>query len=219
METTSGLAWTTAVLAAVLVLPLWRFSMYAITLAHEGAHALIGLLTGGKLEKKKIHLYRDGAGATHLDIAGFGRFLSLLAGYLGPSAVGFAGAEMLVHDFSPRAVLILGLVFAGFVLILTRNAFGLLVATGTVALLWLMVTKADEPVQLGVAYVWVWMMLMGGTRQIPNLFWGMRAGAHNDAGMLQSHTHIGDVVWLFVFWLGSISALLYGGALMLRHPL
>ncbi|GAA4593240.1 hypothetical protein BJY16_000905 [Actinoplanes octamycinicus] len=219
MEATTGLAWTTAVLAAVLVLPLWRFSMHAITVAHEGAHALIGLLLGGKLGPKKIHLNADGSGATHLSIAGIGKFLMLLAGYLGPSAVGFAGALMLVHGFPPGSVLIMSLVFAVFVLVLTRNAFGLLVAAGTAGLLWMVATRAAEPVQLGVAYVWVWTMLMGGTRKIPDLFKGMAAGHANDAGMLQQHTHIGDVVWLFVFWLGSISALVYGGALLLRHPL
>ena len=203
MAASPGLAWTTAVVAFVLAVPLWRISMYAITLAHEGGHALIGLLLGGKLDKKKIVLNRDGGGTTHLVIGGLGRFLMLLAGYLGPSAVGYAGVQMLIHGFPPRTILIVNLVFAVFVLVLTRNPFGLLVAAGTVALLWVAAMRAAPEAQRVFAYVWVWFMVMGSTR---------------DAELLQKHTHVGDVVWLFVFWLGTVAALVYGGAVLLRHP-
>jgi hypothetical protein len=144
--------------------------------------------------------------------------LMLMAGYLGPSAVGFAGAQMLLHDFAPQSVLVLSLVFASFVLVLTRNAFGLLVAGSTVVLLWLAVTRAEPALQRGVAYIWVWFLLMGSTRQIPELYWGMvmRSGK-SDAEQLAGLTHIGDVVWLFLFWLGTLAALVYGGALLLRE--
>src|ERR1700760_2700542 len=105
MGSVPGYVWTTGVVAAVLALPLWRVSLYAITVAHEGGHALIGLLFGGKLGKKKIHLFPDGGGVTYIENKGVGRVLMLLAGYLGPSAVGYAGAELLVHDVSPGTVL------------------------------------------------------------------------------------------------------------------
>jgi hypothetical protein len=214
-----GIAWTTAVVAFVLAMPLWGISKYAITLAHEGGHALIGLLLGGKFGKKAIVLNHDGGGATGITIGGLGRLLMLLAGYLGPSAVGFSGAELLVHGFAPRAVLMLDLVFAIFVLVLTRNAFGLLVSASTVAVLWVGAVRAVPDVQRVFAYVWVWFMLMGSTRVIPHLYRGMlRQNGDQDPELLQKQTHIGDVVWLFVFWLGTLAALVYGGALLLRHP-
>ena len=73
-------------------------------------------------------------------------------------------------------------------------------------------------VQLVFAYVWVWFLLMGGARQVPELFWVIRDGdTTNDAAQLQGQTLIGDVVWLFLFWLLSLGALVYGGALLLRH--
>jgi hypothetical protein len=218
MGSASGYVWTTGVVAAVLALPLWRFSMHAITLAHEGGHALIGMLFGGKLGKKKVHLNRDGGGFTNIEISGLGRVLMLLAGYLGPSAVGYAGAMMLVHDMEPRSVLMLSLVFAIFVLVLTRNPFGLLVSVATIALLWVSVSRAEQAAQRSIAYIWVWFLLMGGARKIPDLYKGMLTQkGKSDAEQLQKTTLVGDVVWLFVFWLGSMAALVHAGAMMLRH--
>jgi hypothetical protein len=218
MEGAPGYVWTTGVVAAVFALPLWRFSMHAITLAHEGGHALIGLLLGGKFGKNKVHLNRDGGGFTNIEMSGVGRVPMLLAGYLGPSAVGYAGVVMLVHDMPPRAVLIVGLIFAIFVLVLTRNAFGLLVSAATIALLWVSTTRAEPAAQRAIAYVWVWFLLMGGARKIPDLYYGMLTQkGGSDAEQLQKATLVGDVVWLFVFWLGAVAALVHGGALMLRH--
>ena len=199
-------------------MPLFRVTHYAITLAHEGGHALVGIVLGGKLLKDKIHLNRDGGGVTHMEIGGLGRVLMLLAGYLGPSLVGFAGVQMLIHGLEPRSVIMLNLVFSVFVLVLTRNAFGLLVAGLTVALLWVVVTRATVEVQLVFAYVWVWFLLMGSTRIIPHLWRGVsQQKGTQDPELLAKHTLIGDVVWMFVFWLGTLAALVYGGALLLRH--
>lgn len=218
MEPAPGYVWTTGVVAAVLALPLFRISGHAITLAHEGGHALIGLLFGGKLGKKKIGLFPDGSGVTYIENKGLGAVLMLLAGYLGPSAVGYAGAQMLVHDFEPRAVLMVSLVFSLFVLVLTRNGFGLLVSGTTVGLLWVSVTRAEPAAQRAIAYIWVWFLLMGSTRIIPHLARGvaLQQGTE-DPEHLQSVTRIGDVVWLFVFWLGTLAALVHGGVIMLRH--
>jgi hypothetical protein len=125
---------------------------------------------------------------------------------------------MLVHDVSPRAVLFLSLVFLVGVLVMIRNLFGLLVVVAIGALLWLVTMRAAAPVQQVFAYIWVWFMLIGGARQIPELFWGVKAGdTSTDPALLQRHTHVSDVLWLGVFWLGSVAALIYGGALLLRY--
>ncbi len=217
MEPPAGTAWSAALVGFVAAVPLWRFSMHTITIAHEGGHALFGWLLGGVI--KHIKLWPDGSGET---LSGrksaLARFVSLLAGYLGPSIFGFGGAWMLVHDVEPRAVLLISLVLLFGVLVMVRNPFGVfsVLATGTV--LWVVAMRAEPAVQLVFAYVWVWFLLMGGTRQVPELFWVIRSGdVTNDAAALQRHTYIGDVVWLFVFWLLSLAALVYGGALMLRY--
>src|SRR5690242_12185808 len=97
-----GMVWTTGVVAFVAAGPLWRFTMHAITIAHEGGHVMFGSLTG--LTTKKVRVDRDGGGSTEYrtKIADWGLVPTLaagLAGYLGPSIFGLAGAWMLVHDF------------------------------------------------------------------------------------------------------------------------
>jgi hypothetical protein len=217
VDTPTGTAWSAALVGFVAAVPLWRWTTHVITIAHEGGHALFGWLFGSTI--KWIKITSDGGGGTMpVDENAVSRFISLLAGYLGPSIFGFGGAWMLVHDFDPRSVLLLSLVFLFGVLIMVRNVFGLFAVLVTGALLWVVAMRAEATVQLVFAYVWVWFLLMGGTRQIPELFLGVRGNdASTDAAHLQRHTYIGDVVWLFVFWLLSLGALVYGGALMLRH--
>jgi hypothetical protein len=217
VETPAGVAWSAALVAFLAAVPLWRWTTHAITIAHEGGHALFGLLFGSTVTWIKVT--SDGGGATMSGSENaVSRFTSLLAGYLGPSIFGFGGAWMLVHDIEARWVLLLSLAFLFGVLIMVRNLFGLFAVLVTGGLLWVVAMRATPTVQVVFAYVWVWFLLMGGTRQIPELFWSVHADDRtSDAAQLHRQTHIGDVVWLFVFWLVSLGALVYGGALMLRH--
>ncbi|RSM45885.1 hypothetical protein DMB66_50440 [Actinoplanes sp. ATCC 53533] len=212
-----GMAWSTGVVAFVAAVPLWRYTTNAITIAHEGGHAVFGWLFGSAV--KHVKIFHAGSGEMLSGKENFvSRFVSLVAGYLGPSIFGFAGVQLLVHDFAPRSVLLLSLVFLAGVLIMVRNLFGVFVILAVGAILWVVALRSTEPVQLVFAHVWVWFLLMGGARQVPELFWAIHGGdSDNDAAQLQGQTLIGDVVWLFLFWLLSLGALVYGGALLLRH--
>ncbi|MEV6597350.1 M50 family metallopeptidase [Actinoplanes sp. NPDC051346] len=211
-----GMAWSTALVAFVGAVPLWRYTTNAITVAHEGGHAVFGWLFGSAV--KHVKIFHGGAGEMLPGEENWvSKFVSLVAGYLGPSIFGFAGVQLLVHDFDPRSVLLLSLAFLAGVLIMVRNLFGVFVILSVGAILWVVAMRSTETVQLAFAYVWVWFLLMGGARQVPELFWAMHTDPSTDAGLLEKHTLIGDVVWLFVFWLLSLGALVYGGALLLRH--
>ncbi|MFC3380970.1 M50 family metallopeptidase [Couchioplanes azureus] len=216
MAAEPGMAWSTALVAFVGAVPLWRYTTNAITIAHEGGHAVFGWLFGSAV--KHVKIFRGGGGEMLPGAENWvSKFVSLVAGYLGPSIFGFAGVLLLVHDFDPRSVLFLSLAFLAGVLIMVRNLFGVVVILAVGALLWVVAMRSTAAVQLAFAYVWVWFLLMGGARQVPELFWAMHTDPSTDAGLLEKHTHIGDVVWLFVFWLLSLGALVYGGALLLRH--
>ncbi|UQU65617.1 M50 family metallopeptidase [Couchioplanes caeruleus] len=211
-----GMAWSTGVVAFVAAVPLWRYTTNAIAIAHEGGHAVFGWLFGSAV--KHVKIFHGGAGEMLPGTENWlSRFMSLIAGYLGPSIFGFGGVQLLVHDVDPRSVLFLSLLFLVGVLIMTRNLFGVFVILFVGTMLWAVAMRSTEAVQLVFSYVWVWFLLMGGVRQVPELFWSMHTDSTTDAGLLQKHTLIGDVVWLFVFWLLSLGALVYGGALLLRH--
>jgi hypothetical protein len=49
-----GMAWTTGVVAFVAAVPLWRFTTHAITIAHEGGHALFALLFDRGVKHVKV---------------------------------------------------------------------------------------------------------------------------------------------------------------------
>jgi hypothetical protein len=51
-----------------LAVPLWRITDHAITIAHEGGHALFGSCSAATI-KNKIHLNRDGGGSPHRSAA------------------------------------------------------------------------------------------------------------------------------------------------------
>src|SRR5689334_11654031 len=118
----AGLAWTTGIVAFVAAVPLWRYTTNVITIAHEGGHAVFGRMCGTAV--KHVKIFRNGTGEM---LPGrenaVSKFVSLVAGYLGPSIFGFGGVQLLVNGFAPRVVLLLTLVFLAGVLVMTRNLF------------------------------------------------------------------------------------------------
>jgi hypothetical protein len=72
-------------LVAVAVRPLWRVARNAITIAHEGGHALMALLTGRKLRGIRLEFDTSGPDLSAGRPSGPGMALTLLAGYIAPS--------------------------------------------------------------------------------------------------------------------------------------
>jgi hypothetical protein len=218
MSASPGMAWTTGVVAFIAAVPLWRFTTHAITIAHEGGHAMFGSLFG--LAVKKISVEPGGNGGTNFDPgnkAWLPWVMAGLAGYLGPSIFGLAGAWMLVHGVAPRAVLLTTLVLMAMLLVMVRNIFGLFVVPLTGLLIWAVAMKAAPAAQLTFAYIWVWFLLMGGTRQIPELYRTWKAGGEADTRNLAAKTGLSTAFFVALFWLGSLAALIFGGVLLLRR--
>src|ERR1700712_2895612 len=91
-----GMAWTTGVVAFVAAVPLWRFTKHTITVAHEGGHAMFGVLLGQKVKGVRV---TAGGGVTKLPpkMPWLADLIITLAGYLGPSALGLGGAFLLLR--------------------------------------------------------------------------------------------------------------------------
>ena len=77
--------------------------------------------------------------------------------------------------------------------------------------------RVDPPLQTLYTHMWVWFLLMGGARQIPELYSSWQRGGEPDTGALSNKTHLSSAFFVALFWLGSLAALIYGGVLLLQH--
>lgn len=85
--------WVVAVsaLAALVIVGFttsWHLTRGLVTIAHEGGHALMALLTRRKLEGIRLHSDTSGVTLTRGRPTGPGMVLTALAGYLAPSLLG-----------------------------------------------------------------------------------------------------------------------------------
>jgi len=117
---------------------------------HEGAHALVGLVTGRRILSVRIN--RDGGGGTRMvPDSGFGFGVAASVGYIGASAAGLISAE-LISIGRIVAVLWLGLLLLAVMLLMVRNFFGGIVILSCGVLLFLIVRYTTAGVQTTVAY-------------------------------------------------------------------
>ncbi|MEU9505053.1 M50 family metallopeptidase [Micromonospora sp. NPDC048170] len=211
----------TAAVALVVVstrMP-WRIARNAVTIAHEGGHALVALLTGRRLHGIRLHSDTSGLTLSAGRPTGPGMILTLLAGYVAPPLVGLAGAWLLGGN---RITLLLwvAVVLLLAMLVMIRNIFGvlsLLVTGGVVlAVSW----YAEPQVQAAFAYTGVWFLLLGGVRPVVELQRLRSRGQMpaSDADQLAGLTPLPAFFWVTVFALVNLVALGVG-ALLLAGPI
>jgi hypothetical protein len=203
----------TALIALVVVAfrPLWRIARNAITIAHEGGHALVALLTGRRLRGIRLEFDTSGLTLSAGRPTGPGMMLTLLAGYIAPSLVGLAGAWILGGN---RITLLLwaAVVLLLLMLINIRNAFGVVSVVLTGGIVLAVSWYASPQVQAAFAYTGVWFLLIGGVRPVGELQKLRRRGRMpgSDADQLAGLTHLPAVFWVFVFYLVTLAALVIG---------
>ncbi|MER6952664.1 M50 family metallopeptidase [Streptomyces sp. NPDC000618] len=208
----------TAVAALAVVVPhsLWRVSRNAITIAHEGGHGLIALLTGRQLTGIRLHSDTSGLTVSRGKPHGLGMILTAAAGYTAPPLLGLGGASLLGAG---RITLLLWLATALLVamLVMIRNAYGALTVVLSGGTFLLVSWLAGPQVQAAFAYAVVWFLLLGGVRPAFELqMKRSRGGAgDSDADQLSRLTHVPAALWLFLFHTVSLCALLGGGRWLL----
>ena len=211
------LATMVAALAIVVPHTLWRLSRNAITIAHEGGHGLVALLTGRQLTGIRLHSDTSGLTVSRGKPHGIGMILTAAAGYTTPPLLGLGGAALLAAG---RITLLLWAATALLVvmLVMIRNAYGALtvVLTGGtfVVVSWL----AGPQVQAAFAYAVVWFLLLGGVRPAFELqAKRARGGAgDSDADQLSRLTNVPAGLWLFLFHAVSLCSLIGGGRWLLE---
>ncbi|MGW3726130.1 M50 family metallopeptidase [Streptomyces sp. F001] len=205
-----------AALAVIVPHGLWRVFRNAITIAHEGGHGLVALLTGRTLTGIRLHSDTSGLTVSRGKPYGLGMILTAAAGYTAPPLLGLGGAALLATG---RITLLLWLATALLVamLVMIRNAYGALTVILTGGL-FLMVSWLTGPqVQAAFAYAVVWFLLLGGVRPAFELqAKRSRGGAgDSDADQLSRLTHAPAGLWLFLFHAVSLCSLIGGGRWLL----
>ncbi|MFJ8644584.1 M50 family metallopeptidase [Streptomyces sp. NPDC093546] len=208
----------TAVAALAVTVPpgLWRVARNAITIAHEGGHGLVALVSGRRLQGIRLHSDTSGLTVSRGKPTGLGMILTAAAGYTAPPLLGLGGAWLLAAH---RVTLLLWVATAllAAMLVMIRNAYGALtvIVTGTAFLLVSWLTGPD--VQSAFAYSAVWFLLLGGVRPAFELQAKRRHGGapDSDADQLSRLTHVPPVLWLFLFHAVSVCSLIGGARWML----
>ena len=202
-------------LLAVAFRPVWRIARNAVTIAHEGGHALFALLTGRRLRGIRLEFDTSGLTLSSGRPTGPGMMLTLLGGYIAPSLVGLLGAWLLGGN---RITLLLWLAVVLLLLMLIniRNLFGVLSLVITGAIVFAVSWYATPEVQAAFAYAGVWFLLFGGVRPVFELQSLRRRGRmpESDADQLAHVTHVPAIFWVGIFLAVNLAALVAGAFLL-----
>jgi len=188
----------------------WKLSRQVLTIAHEGGHAMVGLLVGRRLRGIRLHSDTSGVTVTSGRPRGIGMVATVAAGYVMPSLLGL-GAAWLVASRHIGALLLCTVFLLAAMLATVRNVFGVLsvalCATATFGAVW----SGSSTLQAAMAWTVTWLLLLGGPRPIWELHRARpRRGTTSDADQLAALTHVPALVWTAGFALVALAALAIG---------
>jgi len=207
----------TGVAALLLMTPrVWPVTRHLVTIAHEGAHGVVALLSGRRLAGIRLHSDTSGLTLSRGRPTGPGMVFTAAAGYVGPGLLGLGAAYLLQAGHAVGALWLTLVLLAG-LLFQIRNFFGLyvvlVVAVGVFALSW----WAAPPIQVVVAHVGTWFLLLSAPRAVLELHAHRRGGRarRSDADVLARLTKAPGLVWVGLFALVNVAALVVGGGWLL----
>jgi hypothetical protein len=207
----------TCLVALVVVLNTasWRLSGKVITIAHEGGHALVSLLSGRRLDGIRLHSDSSGVTYSRGKRTGPGLVLTAAAGYVMPSLLG-AGAAWLLAERHLTAMLWLALMLLAATCLAVRNLFGAMAVLVTAGGVFAVSYYATAAVQAGFAYLAAWFLLFGGVRPVIELARGRRRrwARGSDADQLARLTGAPAGLWIALFVLVAFAALIVGARLL-----
>lgn len=208
-----------AALAVVLDVRGWHLARNAITIAHEGGHALVSVLSGRRLEGIRLHSDTSGETVSRGRGSGPGMVLTALAGYVTPPLLG-AGAAVLLAAHHVTLLLWAFLVLLVACFLAMRNAYGVLVALVAGGAVFVVTAFASSLVQALFGYGAAWFLLFGGLRPVVELARSRRRdrrrrrGQVSDADQLARLTGVPGGVWVCLFAVVAVLAMIVGARLL-----
>ncbi|MFF2750958.1 M50 family metallopeptidase [Kitasatospora sp. NPDC058048] len=211
------LATCAAALLTVLARPLWHVARNAVTIAHEGGHGLIAVVTRRKLAGIRLHSDTSGLTLSYGRPTGPGMVLTAAAGYTAPALLGLGCAALLAAD-RITLLLWLAIVLLLALLLRIRNAFGFLSVLVAGGAFFLVSWFGSAEVQAGFAYLGCWFLLFGAVRPVLELQHQRRIGwaRDSDADQLARLTHVPALAWVTVFLLVALACLGLGAAWLVQ---
>jgi hypothetical protein len=208
---------TVAALLAVGHRGTWRVSRTVVTIAHEGGHALVAVLTGRRLSGIRLHSDTSGVTVSVGPPTGPGMVLTALAGYLTPSLLGVLAAGLVTEGWTVP-LLWLAVVLLLATLVYVRNWFGGLAVLFTGGLVGVVAWYGSADVQVAFCAVLAWFLLFGGLRSVHELSQGRRRQLRrreypldSDADQLARLTGVPPGLWVGLFTAVALGALALGG--------
>jgi hypothetical protein len=156
--------------------------------------------------------------------SGPGMVCTAFAGYVTPSLLG-AGAAVLLAAHHVIMLLWLFLVLLGATFLAIRNAYGVLAVLMTAGAVCAVTLLATAPVQGAFGYGAAWFLLLGGVRPVAELHRSRSRSRRqgrplaSDADQLARLTGVPGGVWVAVFGLVAVAALVIGARLLIPGPL
>ncbi|MUL42371.1 M50 family metallopeptidase [Streptomonospora sp. PA3] len=195
--------------AALLVVVLrgpWRIARNVVTIAHEGGHAVVALLSGRQLTGIRLHSDTSGVTVSRGKPRGPGMILTVAAGYITPSIVGLLAILLLVGN-RITALLWMSVLVLAAMLLLIRNVYGVVSVVGTGAVVFLISWYTPAEVQAAFAYFFTWFLLLAGIRPVFELQAqrSRQPSPESDADQLHRLTGLPGTVWVLFFGLVNIA--------------
>lgn len=207
-----------AALVAVAPRPVWRLTRNAVTIAHEGGHALTALCTGRRLSGIRLHADTSGVTVSYGKPRGPGMVFTALAGYVSPALLGLGGAA-LAGAGHITALLWACVALLALMLLMIRNLYGLLTLVATGAGVFAVTWYATAQVQGAFADFAVWFLLFGGIRPVFELQWQRSRGRapDSDADQLARLTGVPGLLWVLVFGVVALGSAVLGAHWLMPH--
>lgn len=212
----STLGAVAGLLALMIVWPhgVWRISRTAVTIAHEGGHALVAVLSGRRLSGIRLHSDTSGLTVSRGRASGPGMVFTALAGYVTPSLLGL-GASVLVVGGYTQLLLIMVLTLLLATLFYVRNVYGGFAVVVTAVLIGLVGWYSDHGVRVVFSAGLAWFLMLGGLRAVAELRRARRRWPGSDADQLADLTGVHPLAWVALFLAVALLALATGGWLLL----
>jgi hypothetical protein len=200
-----------AALLAVAPRPVWRLTRNAVTIAHEGGHALVALCTGRRLSGIRLHADTSGVTVSYGKPRGPGMVFTAMAGYMAPALLGLGGAALLGTGHI-AALLWACVVLLALMLLMIRNWYGVLALIATGAIVFGVTWAATSQVQAAFADFAVWFLLFGGVRPVFELQWQRSRGRapQSDADQLAKLTGVPGILWVLFFGVVALGSAILG---------